>query len=152
MNSKLVFITLIFFILFGGGVFSQEQENWYVGKPIKEIRFVGLQNVSESDLEGITEQYTGKEFTDQLFLELQSKLYALDYFEVFIPNAIPGDDNYNSIIIEFEVEERPVVDEIKLRGNKNIRKTELLDVILLKQGDIINKTKVQLDADAIEQL
>ena len=152
MNNKLIVLTGIFFLLFGAAAFPQEQADWYVNKPIKDIHFLGLQNVSEADLEGITEQYIGKKFTDQLFLELQSKLYALDYFEIFVPNAIPGDDDYNSIIVEFDVEERPVVDEIRLKGNQNIRRNEILDVILLKTGDIINKTKVQLDADAVQQL
>ncbi len=149
---KKIGFLLLFFTFFAAGISAQEDPSWYVGKPIKDIRFTGLQNVSESELEGIVDPYIGKEFTDELFIELQSSLYALDYFEMFTPNAIPGDEEYESIIIEFEVEERPIVEKIELRGNSNLRKGELLDVVLLKPGDMVNKTKVQLDAEAVKEL
>ena len=123
---KKIGFLLLFFTFFAAGISAQEDPSWYVGKPIKDIRFTGLQNVSESELEGIVDPYIGKEFTDELFIELQSSLYALDYFEMFTPNAIPGDEEYESIIIEFEVEERPIVEKIELRGNSNLRKGELL--------------------------
>ncbi len=131
---------------------AQTSPDWYIGKPIKEIRFKGLKNISPSELEGITEPFIGLEYNDDVFLDLQSKLFALDFFENFMPNALPGDDNYDTLIIEFEVAERPVLDEIIIKGNKNIRKGDILDVVLLKRGDMINKTKVRLDSDAIRDL
>jgi len=131
---------------------AQVAPDWYMGKEIIEIRFKGLNNVSEAELEGITEPFIGQSFTDDIFLDLQSKLYALDFFENFVPNALPGDDNYSTLIIEFEVNERPVVDEIVLKGNKQVRKGDILDVILLKRGDMVNKTKVRLDAEAVQAL
>ncbi|TFG59786.1 MAG: outer membrane protein assembly factor BamA, partial [Spirochaetales bacterium] len=48
--------------------------------------------------------------------------------------------------------ERPVVDEIRVTGNTNVRKADILDVVLLKNGDMVNKTKVQLDSDAVKEL
>lgn len=133
-------------------LFAQESSDWYVGKPIKDIQFKGLEHVSENELRGIVDPYIGKNFTDELFLELQSKLYALDFFELFVPNAKPGDEDYNSIIIEFEVTERPIIEEINIIGNSSLRKPEILDAVLLKKGDMVNKTKVNLDTEAIRDL
>ncbi|MFW5768679.1 MAG: POTRA domain-containing protein, partial [Spirochaetota bacterium] len=147
---RLLFLLLLTCISAGTAV-AQEGE-WYLGKPIVDIEFTGLVNIDSSELEPIVEPYIGQDFTDDLFLELQSRLYAIDYFESFIPNALPGDDNYESIIINFEVEERPVIDEIKLRGNRNIRRNDILDVVLLKEGDMVNRTKVRLDSDAVREL
>ncbi|TFG57956.1 MAG: outer membrane protein assembly factor BamA, partial [Spirochaetales bacterium] len=130
-------------------LYSQENPDWYLGKPIVDVRFKGLKTVSKNELEGIVKPYIGRQFSDEVFLDLQSTLYALDYFESFIPNALPGDDKYESIVIEFDVTERPVVDEIRVTGNTNVRKADILDVVLLKNGDMVNKTKVQLDSDAV---
>lgn len=149
---KKIGFLLLFFSFFVAGMNAQEDPNWYVDKPIVDIRFNGLKNISESELDGIVAPYIGEEFSDELFIELQSSLYALDYFEMFTPNAIPGDENYNSIIIEFDVEERPVVERIELRGNQSLRDGEILDAVLLKPGDMVNKTKIQLDAEAIKEL
>ena len=145
---------LFFFLLIAipiGTAVAQEGE-WYLGKPIVDIEFTGLENIDSSELEPIVEPYIGQDFTDDLFLELQSKLYALDYFETFIPNALPGDENFESIIINFEVEERAIIDEINLQGNRNIRRNDILDVVLLKEGDMVNRTKVRLDSDAVREL
>ncbi|MEW5814516.1 MAG: outer membrane protein assembly factor BamA [Spirochaetota bacterium] len=144
--------TTILLLLSIAVIYAQTSSDWYIDKPIVKIIFKGLKNVKELELEGIIKPFIGKKFSDALFLDLQSKLYALDYFDHFIPNALPGDDQYNSIIIEFEVTERPIVDDIKINGNKNISKSDIMDVILLKRGDMVNKTKVRLDADAIKNL
>ena len=47
-------------------VAAQESEDWYYDKPIRDIKFKGLDNVSESDLRGITERFIGEPFSDEL--------------------------------------------------------------------------------------
>ncbi len=149
--QRLILLAGLFFF-FSMGISAQQTSDWYVGKPIKDIKFTGLEHVSENELRGIVQPYVGKEYSDELFLELQSKLYALDYFELFVPNAKAGDDDYNSLIIEFDVTERPVVERIQIRGNQSLRDPDILDVVLLKNGDMVNKTKVKLDVEAIKEL
>ena len=119
-------------------LFAQTTDNdeveWYLDKQIEEIRFKGLENVSETDLEGITAGFIGKSFTTPLFWDLQSKLFALDYFEEFVPEAIPADETKTKVIIEFSVTERPVIDDINLSGNRSVRRNDILDAIVLKTG------------------
>ena len=70
-------------VLWGVLVFpglSQESVEWYQGKPIKDIMFQGLRHVSAAEMEGVVESYKGQTFTDDLFWELQGRLYALEYF------------------------------------------------------------------------
>jgi outer membrane protein insertion porin family len=131
---------------------AQNSQEWYNGKPIKDIVFKGLNTVSLNEVKGIVTPYFGKKFTDEVFWNLQSSLYALDYFETIIPNAVPGDPDRNSVIIEFTVEERPVVGEILFRGNKKVRTGDLLDVVLIKTGDMINTSKVRIDEEAVRVL
>ena len=54
------------------------QDEWYIGKPIADFRFTGLQIVNESELAPIVRPYVGQEFTLDVFFEIQDKLYALD--------------------------------------------------------------------------
>lgn len=128
------------------------QDTWYQNKPIEEIRFVGLNNVSESDLAGVIEPFVGKPFQNNLFFDLQSKLFALDYFAEFDAKAVPADDDRSAVVLEFTVVERPVVDRIDLSGNQFIRNQDILDEILIKEGDLATTSKIRADSEAIRSL
>ncbi len=153
-SVKLILLLLLILL----PVFAVSADDWYTDKKIEDVRFKGLKNITVSELESITSEYIGKNFTDETFWDLQGKLFALDYFDDLLPNAIPGNESLskydpeNTVIIEFNVVERSVVKKIKITGNKNIRKNQLLDVILLKPGDLINNTKIKLDEDSIMSL
>ncbi|WP_455383078.1 outer membrane protein assembly factor BamA [Salinispira pacifica] len=125
---------------------------WYLGKPIRNIEFKGLKTVSESELRGIVDPYIGQKFTDSLFLDLQRKLYALGYFDQIVPRAIKADPQGSAVILQFEVKERPVVSDVKIEGNSRVRTSDILDVVLLKPGDMVTNAKIRLDEDAIKNL
>ncbi|GHV83394.1 outer membrane protein assembly factor BamA [Spirochaetia bacterium] len=147
--KKLILFLPVFFIFSGAILFAQDEEEWYIGKPIKDIRFDGLNHVSLKELEGITEPFLAQRFTDELFWELQGKLYALELFDEVKPNAVPADTLGSEVIIRFEVVERPVVSKITFRGNKGLRNSELLDVVSLKTNSVANQLKIRLDEQAI---
>ncbi len=132
--------------------FGQADSQWYLGKPIKSITFTGLNHVQLSDLTGITKDYIGKNFSDTIFWDLQSKLYALDYFQQFTPTALPGDASKSTVIINFNVIERPTVSAVVILGNGHVTKSDVNGVIVLKKDDIVNNTKIRTDVDAIKNL
>jgi len=130
-----------------------EQSDWFMDKPITDIRFSGLSHVNPRDLDGIVKQFVGKKFNENLFLDLQSKLYALNLFESFTDiKAEPADPSKNAVVLIFEVVEKPIVREILIEGNKNIRKADILEVVLLKKDDIVNRLTLKSDADAVKRL
>lgn len=147
---KILLLSLLFFSI-TALLFSQTAESgsWYMGKPIQEIRFEGLKHVDPSDLKGITSQFIGIPYSPGIYKDLQSKLFALDFFKKFSAEAEPGDINSTTVAIIFSVEERPLVDQIKLVGNSKIRNGDILDEILLKRDDIFSSTKMKYDKDAI---
>jgi len=124
-------------------------DEWYQGKIIKNIVFSGLRNVKSAELEGIIEPYKGRQFEDTLFLELQGKLYALEYFDLITPNIERADYTGTEIIIRFNVTERPIVSRINFIGNSGVRRTELLETISIKNNDVINNAKIAVDELAI---
>ena len=151
MRKTIITVLLLFLLVSTVNIYSQATE-WYVNKPISEIKFVGLKNINETDLTGITDQFTGRNFSDTLFWDLQSKLYSLNYFESFTANAIPADEEKTRVIIEFTVKERPLVKSIIIRGNNNLSKNQILDVTTFKVDDILNNAKIRMDEQAIKNL
>lgn len=152
---KRTFYTInILFLLFATqNIFAQQNDDeWYLGKPIVDIRFTGLDSVSSTELSGLVREYISSEFSDSLFYEIQSKLYSLDYFELIIPSALKGDNAGNTVVLEFEVQEKPVISDLEFVGNQRLRRGELLDAILLKKGDMVNQTSINLDETAIINL
>jgi outer membrane protein insertion porin family len=145
------FLVLIIFCA-GGEVFAQEiapGEEWYQGKPIKDIVFTGLRHIKTSELEGLMEPYKGRPFDDSIFWEIQGKLYALEYFEVINPSAVPADFTRNEVIIRFAVTERPTVSRINFVGNSGLRRNELMDTVTTKINDVVNQTTIHVDEQAI---
>ncbi|MFP4362446.1 MAG: outer membrane protein assembly factor BamA [Spirochaetia bacterium] len=145
------FIVLIFLTL-TSGLFAQSSSAWWIGKPIVDIQFEGIDAVDEDELEPIVRPFIGEEFSNPVFWDLQSRLYALDYFQEIVPNSIPGDEERNSVIILFEVVERPELSQIDVIGNQRVRTNDILDTVLLSRGDLVNNTKVRTDAEAIQEL
>jgi outer membrane protein insertion porin family len=131
---------------------AAEQE-WYVGKPISDFTFTGLVTVKADDLKAIVKPYIGRTFSvDPLLWEIEAKLYALDYFETIVPNALSADNAKSSVIIEFTVKERAAVAAVQVKGNTSVRTNEITDKILLKKGDLANQTRLQADIDAVKAL
>ena len=139
-------------LLLSAFVFAQTNDSWYYGKKIRNIDFKGLENVNSMELDGITAPFIGKEFTDELYLDLLNKVYALDLFEDVSPIALPGDAKGSTVVIEFTVVEKPFVSQLKFSGNRHIRASELKEAISTKAKDIYNSNKILLDERAIRDL
>lgn len=147
---RVICLILLFFI---AATLSFGQETyWYFNKPIVEIKFIGLESIQFNDLHGITDPFIGKVFSNELYLDLQTKILALRYFDQFTANAVPGDDDYSSVIIEFTVTEVPSINSVKVVGNKKVRTADILDVISMTEGILLSKTVARLDATEIENL
>lgn len=143
----------IFLLLLPLSLSAQNQNaDWYQNKPIADITFSGIQHVDVGDLSGIINDYIGREFTDRRFLELQQRLYALDFFTQIIPNAVRADEEGNEVIIHFEVQERPIVDSVEFQGNRRLRDSRLSDAIVVSSGDIISRSRIRMDETEIRRL
>lgn len=155
MNCRNLFrrvLMLFLVLLFTITAFAQTSDTWYYGKKIRNIDFKGLENVNSMELSGITSPFIGQEFTDELYLDLLNRVYALDLFEDVSPIALPGDAKGDSVVIEFTVVEKPFVSQLKFTGNRHIRASELKAAISTKAKDIYNSSKILLDERAIRDL
>ena len=154
-NSRCIFRNLLVFtvlLALSGMVFAQPSDTWYYGKKIRNIEFKGLEYVSPMELSGVTTPFIGKEFTDELYLDLLNRVYALDLFEDISPIALPGDAKGSSVVVEFTVVEKPFVSSLKFIGNRHIRASELKETISTKAKSIFNSSRILLDERAIRDL
>jgi len=147
LKKMIAVITLLLSVYF---LWAQAPDNWYENKPITSIVFQGLKSVSKAELDGVFDSFKGQLFSDETYSDILQKIYALDYFSNIIPKAVPADVNYQYVRLEFEVTEKPVVTLIKIIGNRQISRGELLSKILLKKGDIYNEIKKNADEQTIK--
>ncbi len=125
-------------------------QDWYMNKPIADIRFEGLVTIQRSELDGVVRPYIGKKFTDELFQQLQGDLYNLDYFEGLIaPTAVKADPQGDQVILIFKVKEKPTIADFVFNGNTKISSSDLSGVLTSKKGDIINQGKIKADEQAL---
>ena len=131
-------------------VFAYAQsDEWYQGKPIRDIIFSGLKNISQKEIDDLMNPYKGRVYSDNIFMEIQGKLYALEYFDRLEPTLLRANSEGNEVIIRFTVTERPTISRINFVGISGLRRHELMDVITSKVRDIHNQAKVRTDIEAI---
>jgi outer membrane protein insertion porin family len=131
---------------------EQAPQDWFWGKTIAGVQWDGLSHADRRELDAVTRNYIGKAFTEDLWLELQAKLYELDWFEKIEPTALPTDPAKTKIVIKFVVTEKPWVESVKVTGNSGLRSSEILDVVTTKTNDIFNSSKLRIDELAVRRL
>ncbi|MBN2533299.1 MAG: outer membrane protein assembly factor BamA [Spirochaetales bacterium] len=152
VNALLVRISLIllFFLLFVGPLASEESD-WFEGKPLVDIKFVGINKASMPEIKAVVKDYIGNLFSRSIYYEIENKLWDLDFFDDIVGDIQSGDSEKMSVIIEFRIKEKPVIIDIKIVGNKLITRSEILDEVKCKIGDFENKVLVYEDEQTIKQ-
>jgi outer membrane protein insertion porin family len=127
-------------------------EEWYLDKPIQDVVFTGLVNVRAEDLAAVVKPYLGQPFSYELFERLQNAVVVLDWFERLEPVARDPDGTKSAVVVEFQVTERSAVSAVQIAGNSQVRTSDILEKVLLKQGDLVSATKLHADEEAITAL
>jgi outer membrane protein insertion porin family len=124
-------------------------DEWYLGKPIRNVVFTGLGNVRAADLDGLMNPFKGRPFDYAVASEMQGVLWALESFDMIEPSVEPADAAREGVVVRFEVKERPVVNRILFTGNSAVRRATLLDTVSTKVRDVVNNARIRLDEQAI---
>ena len=128
---------------------QEANPDWFWNKPIESVQWEGLKKANRNDLDGVLRGYIGKPFTEDLWLEIQSKLYELDYFDSIEPQAIASDSGTDGLIIRFVVKEKPSILSLKVDGNNSVRTSDVLGAASCKAGEFYNPAKLDSDDAAI---
>ena len=126
-------------------------DDWYYNMEISEFSFSGLKNVSESEINNALYVYRYKPFTDELFAELQSKLYEIDGIDFFTADAERNEAG--NLRITFEFYEIPMISKITYEGNSAVKTRELREAVQsISVGSFIDPGKKALFETAREQI
>ncbi len=151
-------VSLLTTVFISVPAFSQSDvpDGWYYDKMIKSITFEGLKSVKSSDLDGITNGFIGKKFTDDVYEDILNRTYALNFFEdIEAVNVTPADGSYQScrsISISLLIKEYPVISRIRFVGYHQVRLAELKDAITSEEKSVYNESKRYMDERAIRDL
>ena len=152
MRKTLLALALVAAFAVAGSSAQETAEEWFWNKPIASVQWEGIKKANRNELDALLRNYTGKPFTQDLWLEMQSKLYELDWFESIEPQALPAADSGSQLILRFVVKEKPSLLSIRVSGNSGLRTSDVLGAISAKSGDIYNSVKANLDDVAIKKL
>ncbi|MFZ4615422.1 MAG: outer membrane protein assembly factor BamA [Rectinemataceae bacterium] len=128
------------------------EDEWFWGKPISGIQWQGVNHADRRGLDSLASTYIGKPFTQELWAELQGRVYELDWFDTIDPEAFPGDASKTSVIVKLIVKEKPAIGHVKVQGNSGLHATEILDAVKTKTGDIYAPQSAKLDELAVKRL
>lgn len=151
LSLKRFFVFLVLFSFIAVLPLFAQSEDWFYGKKIKSIKFSGLHYVSRSDVSGLTKDFLGKEFSDEIYFELLSRIGALDYFESFDTSIRPSNEKYESVEIVFTVVENPIISKVEFVGNRKITRTDLLARIKMKEKDIFSEAELEKNVLALTE-
>lgn len=151
-NSIHILLTILLLLTAPAmGLFSQDQteQQWWLDKPIMEIRYSGINHVSETELRVITDPYIGKAFTNKLFSGLQTELFALQYFSYFSAKADRGGVAGEQVIITFTFVELPIVGSLTIEGVKEGKRDDLIEKLKLIENSFVTSAKIKSNESAI---
>lgn len=153
-NRKIVriFCVVILLVATLATLGAADDQAWYVGKKIASFTNIGLQNVDKNKVADVQYPFVGKTFSDDLFNELQGKLYAMDNFLYFLAEAQRGGADNNELVIELSFFELPYIGNVVLVGNDNLKEKDLLEVITAKSGTFLQEQAIDLSKEAIRSL
>ncbi|MFA7117539.1 MAG: outer membrane protein assembly factor BamA [Sphaerochaetaceae bacterium] len=150
VNRRIIRLLALFLVLtLSTSIFAIEaQKPWYENQKIISFVNHGLVNVKENAVKDIEYKYQGKDFTTDLFNQLQGELYGMNNFLYFLADAQKSTDGTDSLVLDFTFFELPFVKSIEYKGNDSMKSSKLNDAITLKIGTFLQSQ----DLDSSKQM
>lgn len=149
MVKKIVFIflfSLTFFLprLAYGQNGQTEAENI-----VAEIKITGNNLISDAKIISQVRARAGQPFSEAMVNQDIKNLYATGFFEKI---ETITDISAQGVVLTFQVEEKSVINQIIIEGQRHIRERQILEEINLKSGSFIDDYQVNQALRKIEGL
>ncbi|MCD6449197.1 MAG: BamA/TamA family outer membrane protein [Thermotogaceae bacterium] len=123
---------------------------------ISRVKFVGLENVSEAQLEILLKGYLGEDIPLNAVvneIEMMKRLIMDTGYFSDIRSRFDLDAEGN-LIVEFVVRENPVIEKVeyKINGPKLVEESEISSSIAVKEGTILNTNDLKDTVENIRKL
>ena len=127
---------------------SDDDGVWWDGMPMTSFRCQGLINVSEKTVDDLLSPYLGEPFSDAIFSEMNSVLYAQPWLSYVSAEALrEGEDGH--LVILFSFSENPMVSSVTVTGENRIGRNPLLRAQAIEKGDFFTPGMLSINADSV---
>ncbi len=150
MNFKIggwLVLLILFFSLVPSLVFTQETSDEDVTL-VRKVSILGTKAISENVISNKIKTRSGAEFEQKTINEDIERLYSLGYFNDI---TVDVDETEDGVNVYFIVKEKPVLKEIKFKGNEKIKDNILLRQMESSVGEIASDRKLKHDLEAIKK-
>lgn len=118
-------------------------------KTISAVNIEGLERVSEQVVRARLEVQTGQTYNPRAVARDIRRLYDLGFFGTIRADARPDGDQ---ILLTYQVEEKQVIDQITIIGNKKLKARRIRGVLSLREGDSFVPETYESERTAILEL
>lgn len=119
------------------------------GEIIKEIKIIGNNRIETELIELNIGTKAGENLQLQQVQEDIRALYNLGYFENVV---VEYESDEEGVTLFYVVDEKPVLVDLRIRGNDDIKTDDIKEVMTVREGRIIDLREVAATQEAIKRL
>jgi outer membrane protein insertion porin family len=116
---------------------------------ILQIKIEGNRRIETGPIEVSITSKVGSTLSTASVREDVKKIYAIGFFEDVTAEI---DRTENGIILVYKVKEKPIIADLRITGNKDVKSDDILEVISVKEGKIIDLNNVKKSQEVIGEL
>jgi len=116
---------------------------------IVRIEFKGNRKIEASAIQQVLKSATGKIFTDEDLSADIKAIYKMGYFEDVTAEVAEVPEGK---AITFLVEEKPIITEIRIQGNKEVKRDDIEGAMSVRNRQTVNLEKLKTDTEKIKAL
>ncbi|MBU2262109.1 MAG: outer membrane protein assembly factor BamA [Proteobacteria bacterium] len=116
---------------------------------IAGIEFKGNRKIESSAINQVLKSARGNIFTDENLSADIKAIFGMGYFDDVTAEVTTAPDGRT---ITFTVVEKPMITEIRIRGNKAVKKDDIEGVMTVRSRQTVNPEKLKADTEKIKTL
>lgn len=116
---------------------------------IAEITISGNKKIDSGAIRQKIKIAEGSAYDMAKIKEAIQDIYKMGYFENITVSSVPSDQGR---VLDFKVQEKPVIGQVTISGENEIKENAIKDVIKISPYSIINNKDVQESIDSIKKL
>jgi len=142
--------SFVIMLLFSTGAFYllSSEPSKYENRIVMKIEMEGLVNTDSEDIEDNLQTAEGYPLKSDEVREDIKKLFATGKFSNV---SVEIDEFGEGVTIRFIFKERPVIEKITLKGNDEVIETDLLDLMMVKEGEVYREELVERSLDRMRE-
>ena len=119
-----------------------------VGKTVVEINFAGASEATEKAAREAIAMHVGDALAEDALVKDRDAIYATGYFYDLYPvfEQVP-----EGVVLTYHVLENPVLKEVRIEGNTVEKTKDLMDLVTVQKGQLLNGRALQENVQAIQE-